>query len=111
MGSIYLLWQGLGPIFSFLPSKLWEEFGHKGIKLQFWPNFDRIFGPNSGNLGPIPKKKLVNLPIMAGFRSNFELPNIKSVGGVRPQRNKIAMLTAFLALAPGPLDQFQKKII
>merc|ERR1712110_270657 len=62
--SIYQLWRGLGPILSFLTSKLWEEFDHKG-------NLDHIFGPNSGTLGPIPKKNnLVNLPIMAGFRSN-----------------------------------------
>merc|ERR1712110_538441 len=132
--GIYQLWWCLGPIFSFLTSKLWEEFINKGIKLQFWPNFDHIFGPNSGTLGPIPKKNkfgsstnyggglgpilsfltsklweefinkanldhifgpnsgtlgpiqkkinLVNLPIMAVFRSNFELPNIKTVGGV-----------------------------
>ena len=33
---------------------------------------DHIFGPSSGTLGPIPKKKnLVKVPIMAGFRSNF----------------------------------------
>merc|ERR1712110_1386350 len=95
--SIYLLWRGLGPIFSFLALKLWVEFGHKGIKLQFWPNLDHIFGPNSGNLAPIQKKiNLVNLPIMAGFRSNFELPNIKTVGAVRPQRNKIVILAQFL---------------
>ena len=50
---------------------------------QIGPNSDHIFGPSSGTLGPITKKiNLVNLPIMAGFRSNFELPNIKTVGGV-----------------------------
>ena len=32
----------------------------------FGPNLDHIFGPSSGTLGPIPKKKinLDNLPIM-----------------------------------------------
>ena len=49
----------------------------------FGPNLDHIFGPSSGTLGPIPKKiNLDNLPIMAGFRSTFQLISFKTVGGV-----------------------------
>ena len=50
----------------------------------FGPILDHIFGPSSGTLGPIPKKiNLDNLPNMVGFRSKFQPPSIKSVGGVR----------------------------
>ena len=75
--AIYQLWRGLGPNFSSI-GQLEAEIWH------FGPNLDHIFGPSSGTLGPIPKKiNLDNLPNMVGFRSKFQPPSIKSVGGVR----------------------------
>ena len=54
---------------------------------------DHIFGPSSGTLGPIPKKILRdNLPIMAGYRSNFQPSRSKNVGGVALERNKMACI-------------------
>ena len=73
---------------------------------------DHIFGPSSGTLGPIPKKFLMdNLPIMAGYRSKYQPSRSNTVGGVALQRYKMAFWTTFLALALGPLDQFQKKFL
>ena len=59
----------------------------------FLPNFDHIFGPSSGTIGPIKKKfKLCNLLICAGYISKFQHPRSKIVGGVWQQRNKMAPL-------------------
>ena len=73
---------------------------------------DHIFGPSSGTLGPIPKKILRdNLPNMAGYWSNLQPSRSNTVGGVALQRYKMAFWTTFLALALGPLVQFQKKFL
>ena len=82
------------------------------IYRQIGPNLDHIFGPSSGTLGPIPKKILMdNLPIMAGYWSKFQPSRSNTVGGVALERYKMAFWTTFLALALGPLVQFQKNFL
>ena len=79
---------------------MWSYIDHKHLQC------------SSGTLGPIPKKFLRdNLPNTVGYWSNFQPSRSNTVGGVALKRYKMAFWTTFLALALGPLVQFQKNFL
>ena len=45
LGTIYQIWWGIGPIFSLLGPKMWEELHYKGIKwlLLYKGRDDKVF--------------------------------------------------------------------